>query len=128
MSHTMQDINISGTFYEYMKSVEVEVQRQLGCDYIVGLKNMGERLWSTDSDVKTPTYMVEIFDNEGWRVHFIICKIEFDRNMQSDGLNEFEQHKQRLKSLIELARIRFVDAEWSLKRAKERAIWSCDYS
>lgn len=122
MSHTMQNINISGTFQEYMESVEAEVQRQLGCDYVVELVDVGKQLWSTDSDLKCLTYIIKIFDNEGWRNHFVICEIEFDRNMsQSGDLNEFERYKRRLKSLTELARVRFVDAEWGLRHAKERA-------
>ena len=91
-----------------MESVKIEVERQLGCDYAVNLKDWGKIAWFTDG-VKYQAYMIEIFDNEGWRVHFAICEKEFDQN------------KHQPEVLVELARIRFVDSEWSLKHAKERA-------
>ena len=103
----MQNISVSGTFQKYMESVKTEVQRQLGCDYAVQLVNMGLQRWSTAHDTRYLTYKVEIFDNEGWYNFFVICENEYLRN--------------KPESRIELARVRFVDAEWGLEYAKERA-------
>ena len=100
----------------------MEVQRQLGCDYVVELINMGKQLWSTASDIKYLTYKIEIFDNEGWHVFFLVCENEFDRSkQQSEDLNEFDRHRLQLKNLTALARVRFFDAVWDIRYAKEQA-------
>lgn len=96
----MQNINVFGTFQEYMESVVEWVREQVGSEYKVEDESTH---WLEDQ----PAHVIKLFGiTEPYNSHFSIAKFEFDRN-ESKGRNS-------------LAIMRFNDCMYGIKYLKEK--------
>ena len=71
----MENLNITGTFSEYVDSIVAEAQRLFGDCYIITTE---DSFWGTATaeDGGTPCKVIYLRKN-GWNTHFSIAELEF---------------------------------------------------